>query len=259
MKEEQIIINKHYYKPNQSIIMKEIESQLKGLKLIGMSKEYHQLLASKQLHNLGFSEGLDMLLQAELEERKTKRFERLKKKAKFRYQASLEELIIERARGLNKEILHALGSCDYLEKGESIIITGATGSGKSFLASALGHQACVIGKTVAYFNMTKLSTKLKMVRAEGTNLVFFERLSKTALLIIDDFGLAPLTKEQKYDLLEIIEDRHNKTSTLIASQLPVKTWHEVIGDVTIADAILDRLVHTAHRIELKGESLRKRK
>ena len=239
--------------------MKQIELQLKGLKLIGMSKEYQSLEDSKQLHNLGFSEGLELLLQAELNERKAKRFERLKVRAKFRYQASLEELTVERSRGINKEILTSLGSCDYIGKGESIIITGATGSGKSFLASALGHQACVMGKSVAYYNMTKLSNKLKMVRAEGTASNFFDKLSKTSLLIIDDFGLAPLSKEQKYDLLEIIEDRHNKTSTLIASQLPVKTWHEIIGDVTIADAILDRLVHTAHRIELKGESLRKRK
>ena len=239
--------------------MKQIELQLKGLKLIGMSKEYQSLEDSKQLHNLGFSEGLELLLQAELNERKAKRFERLKVRAKFRYQASLEELIVERSRGINKEILTSLWSCEFIGKGESIIITGATGSGKSFLASALGHQACVMGKSVAYYNMTKLSNKLKMVRAEGTASNFFDKLSKTSLLIIDDFGLAPLSKEQKYDLLEIIEDRHNKTSTLIASQLPIKTWHEIIGDVTIADAILDRLVHTAHRIELKGESLRKRK
>ena len=239
--------------------MKQIELQLKGLKLIGMSKEYQSLEDSKQLHNLGFSEGLELLLQAELNERKAKRFERLKVRAKFSYQASLEELIVERSRGINKEILTSLGSCEFIGKGESIIITGATGSGKSFLASALGHQACVMGKSVAYYNMTKLSNKLKMVRAEGSALNFFDKLSKTSLLIIDDFGLAPLSKEQKYDLLEIIEDRHNKTSTLIASQLPIKTWHEIIGDVTIADAILDRLVHTAHRIELKGESLRKRK
>ena len=239
--------------------MKQIELQLKGLKLIGMSKEYQSLEDNKQLHNLGFSEGLELLLQAELNERKAKRFERLKVRAKFRYQASLEELIVERSRGINKEILTSLGSCEFIGKGESIIITGATGSGKSFLASALGHQACVMGKSVAYYNMTKLSNKLKMVRAEGSALNFFDKLSKTSLLIIDDFGLAPLSKEQKYDLLEIIEDRHNKTSTLIASQLPIKTWHEIIGDVTIADAILDRLVHTAHRIELKGESLRKRK
>jgi len=239
--------------------MKQIELQLKGLKLMGMSKEYQSLEDNKQLHNLGFSEGLELLLQAELNERKAKRFERLKVRAKFRYQASLEELIVERSRGINKEILTSLGSCEFIGKGESIIITGATGSGKSFLASALGHQACVMGKSVAYYNMTKLSNKLKMVRAEGSALNFFDKLSKTSLLIIDDFGLAPLSKEQKYDLLEIIEDRHNKTSTLIASQLPIKTWHEIIGDVTIADAILDRLVHTAHRIELKGESLRKRK
>ena len=239
--------------------MKQIELQLKGLKLMGMSKEYQSLEDNKQLHNLGFSEGLELLLQAELNERKAKRFERLKVRAKFRYQASLEELIVERSRGINKEILTSLGSCEFIGKGESIIITGATGSGKSFLASALGHQACVMGKSVAYYNMTKLSNKLKMVRAEGSASNFFDKLSKTSLLIIDDFGLAPLSKEQKYDLLEIIEDRHNKTSTLIASQLPIKTWHEIIGDVTIADAILDRLVHTAHRIELKGESLRKRK
>ena len=215
--------------------MNQIATRLKDLKLLGMSQEYQNLQEAKILHKLGFTEGMEKLIEAEMIDRKLKRFERLKTSARFRYQSSLEELKVENARGLNKEILSQLASC------------------------ALGHQACVMGKSVAYYNMAKLSKKLKMVKADGSNLTFFEKLSKVALLIIDDFCLVPMSLEQKYDLLEIIEDRHNKTSTILASQIPVKAWHQIIGEATIADAILDRLVHTAYRIELKGESFRKRK
>ena len=239
--------------------MNQIATRLKDLKLLGLSQEYQNLQEAKILHKLGFTEGMEKLIEAEMIDRKLKRFERLKTSARFRYQSSLEELKVENARGLNKEILSQLASCDFVTKGESVIITGPTGSGKSYLASALGHQACVMGKSVAYYNMAKLSKKLKMVKADGSNLTFFEKLSKVALLIIDDFCLVPMSLEQKYDLLEIIEDRHNKTSTILASQIPVKAWHQIIGEATIADAILDRLVHTAYRIELKGESFRKRK
>ena len=139
-----------------------------------------------------------------------------------------------------------------------VLITGATGCGKSFLASALGHHACSQGHKVAYYNLQKLLIKTKMSRIDGSIYKFFESLSKTDLLILDDFGLAHLEKQQQMDLMEIIEDRHAQKATIIASQLPVSSWYEIIGEETIADAILDRLVHTSHRIELKGESLRKK-
>jgi DNA replication protein DnaC len=155
-------------------------------------------------------------------------------------------------------LITTLATGDYISKGESVLITGATGCGKSFLASALGHHACIQGFKVAYYNTQKLMLKTKMARLEGTIYKFFEKLSKTNLLILDDFGLTHLEKQQQMDLMEMIEDRHGKTSTIIASQLPVASWYDVIGEETIADAILDRLVHSSYLVEIKGESLRKK-
>ncbi|MBV6473144.1 MAG: IS21 family transposase ISAs29 [Saprospiraceae bacterium] len=146
----------------------------------------------------------------------------------------------------------------YLQQGENILITGATGCGKSFLASALGHHACMQGYTVAYFNVQKLLLQTKLARAAGTIARLFDHLAKTRLLILDDFGLTSLDANQRLDFLDIIEDRHATHATIIASQLPVASWYDIIGEPTIADAILDRLVHTSHRLELKGDSLRKK-
>lgn len=239
--------------------MKQIESQLSHLRLSGMNRSWQALVETKRVHELSLPEGLEILLQAEKEERDIKRFERLKNKAKFRYQASIEEVSFDATRGLNKGLITELATCNYLEKGESVLITGATGCGKSFIASALGHHACVHGKTVGYFNTQKLLMQAKMTRMDGSNLKFFDKIAKMSLLILDDFGLTNLEKQQQFDLMEIIEDRHSKASTIIASQLPVGSWFDVIGEATIADAIIDRLVHTSHRIELKGDSLRKKK
>jgi len=238
--------------------MIKIETQLSQLRLHGMNDSWLALLETKRHHELTLTEGLDVLLQAELQNRENKRFERLRKNARFRYQASVEELHIDASRGLDKEMIATLAMGEYITKGESILITGATGCGKSFIASALGHQACAQGYKVAYFNVQKLFLKTKMARIEGSIYKFFEKTSKTNLLILDDFGLTHLERQQQLDLMEIIEDRHGKASTIIASQLPVGSWFDIIGEATIADAILDRFVHTSYRIELKGESLRKK-
>ena len=160
---------------------------------------------------------------------------------------------------MDKSLISSFATGDYLSKGETILITGATGCGKSFLASALGHQACAQGYSVIYQNLQKILLKAKMSRIEGTMLKFFENIAKADLLILDDFGLTRLEQQQQLDLMEIIEDRHGRASTIIASQLPVANWYDVIGEETIADAILDRLVHISYRIELKGESLRKKR
>lgn len=239
--------------------MMQIETQFKQLRLQGMNRTWMALQETRRHHELSLSEGLEILLQAEQQDREQRRFERLEKNARFRYQASIEELKMDADRGVDKALITSLATGDYLSRGESVLITGATGCGKSFLASALGHQACVQGFKVAYYNTQKLLQKTKVARIEGTIYKFFEKMAKTDLLILDDFGLTHLEQQQQLDLMEIIEDRHGKASTIIASQLPVASWFDIIGEETIADAILDRLVHTSYRIELKGESLRKKR
>jgi DNA replication protein DnaC len=237
--------------------MMQIESQLSRLRLNGMGRSWQALLETRKQNELTLSEGLELLLQAEEQERNNKRFDRLRMNARFRYQASIEELKLDASRGLDKGLVMTLATGEYLSKGEAVLITGATGCGKSFLASAFGYQACAQGHKVAYYNFQKLLMKTKIARKEGTIYKFFETTSKTNLLIIDDFGLFHLDQQQQMDLMEIIEDRHGKSSTIIASQLPVESWYDVLGEETLADAIMDRLVHTAYRIELRGENLRK--
>lgn len=238
--------------------MNQIESKMGTLRLNGMARTWESLKETRRLHELGLAEGLEILLQAEEEERINRRFKRLSTNAGFRYRASIEELKLDPSRGVDKNLISTLATGDYIRKGDSVLVTGATGCGKSFLSSALGHQACLQGFKVVYFNTQKLMLKAKMVRLEGTSIRFFDKLAKADLLILDDFGLTHLEKQQQMDFMEIIEDRHGKSSTVIVSQLPVASWYDVIGEETIADAILDRLVHGSYRIEIKGESLRKK-
>jgi len=237
----------------------DIQTQLKELRLHGMGRSWKTLTESRKHHELSFTEGLELLLQAETGERDHNRFFRLRTNAKFRYQASVEELHLDASRGLDRSLVSELALGDYITKGESVLVSGATGCGKSFLVSALGHQACSQGHKVLYFNLQKLLLRTKMTRIDGTIYKFMEKISKSDLLILDDFGLTHLEQQQRLDLMEIIEDRHGRASTIMASQLPVSKWYDVIGEDTIADAILDRLVHGSYRIELKGESLRKKK
>jgi len=238
--------------------MENIENQLNQLRLFGIKNSWKSLLETKRTSELSLSEGLELLLQAEITDRENRRFDRLRKSAKFRYQASIEELKYDATRGLDKGLVSSLATGRYITNGESVLITGATGCGKSFISSALGHHACAQGYKVAYFNLQKLLQQTKIARIEGTIHQLLQRISKTEVLILDDFGLVHLENQQQMDILEIVEDRHARMATIIVSQLPVASWFDVIGEATIADAILDRLVHTSHRIELKGESLRKR-
>jgi DNA replication protein DnaC len=238
--------------------MTQIENQFKQLRLLGMSTSWNALIETRGHHELSLSEGLEILLQAEQEDRTNRRFERLKRAARFRYSATIEELGFEASRGLGRSQISELATGTYLAKGESILITGATGCGKSFVASALGHRACSQGTKVLYYNIQKLMVQTKMARVDGSIFKLFDKIAKAGLLILDDFGLSHLEKKQQMDFMEIIEDRHGRSSTIIASQLPVANWYDIIGEATIADAILDRLVHSSHRIELKGESLRKK-
>lgn len=238
--------------------MNNIEDQLAQLRLHGFKSTWKALNETKKLHELNLIEGLEILLQAEVQDRDNRKFERLRNAAKFRYRASIEELDYKQSRGLDRGLITSLATGEYINKGEAILITGATGCGKSFITSALGHHACAQGFKVAYFNFQKLLQKTKMARLEGTIHQFLQKINKADLLILDDFGLIHLEKQHQLDLMEIIEDRHARASTIIASQLPVASWFDVIGEATIADAILDRLVHTSYRIELGGDTLRKK-
>ncbi len=237
----------------------QIEQQMRSLRLVGMAQAWKELELNRQLSDLSINDGLTLLLQAELREKTSKRFDRLIKNAHFRYQAAMEEIICSAARNLDKSLIEELSTINYIAKGIPILICGASGSGKSFLASALGHQACYLGKKVAYYNTQKLIAKLRMSRVDGTYFNFLEKTAKTDVLILDDFGLMPLQGQELIDMMEIIEDRHGLKSTIIASQIPFAKWYEVMGEATIADAILDRLIHTAYKIELKGENLRKKR
>jgi DNA replication protein DnaC len=198
------------------------------------------------------------LIESEWEDRQNRHIERRMRNAHFRYKAALEELHYHTDRNIDKNLMMRLGECQYIKKHENILITGSTGIGKSYIASALGNEACTHGYKVLYHNAAKLFGKLKMAKADGTYIKEIARIERNNLLILDDFGIQPLDAPSRAALMEIIEDRHGKGSTIITSQVPVSKWHEIIGEKTVADAILDRIIHEAHRLELTGESLRKR-
>lgn len=228
------------------------------MKLHGMKQAFELSMSTNGAGKIRADELIGILIEAEYDDRQNRKLERLLKAAKFRYKATIEELNFSHSRNLNKNEIFRLATCGFIRKKESIILTGPTGVGKSYIASALGHQACFDGYKVMYFNLQKLFTRLKMLKADASEIREKLKIEKQDLLILDDFGLQVLDVENRLSLLEIIEDRHGKKSTIITSQLPTTKWHEAIGDGTIADAILDRIVHTAHRIELQGESLRKK-
>jgi DNA replication protein DnaC len=233
-------------------------NQMSKMRFHGMMEAYRTILDSNRHHDLNPEELVNHLLQAEWEERENKKIDRLYRTAKFRYSATVEELEFSPQRGLDKMHILRLADMSFVKRKENVLVTGATGSGKSYIASALGNQACMQGIRTQYYNTTKLFSKLRMMKADGSYLKEIARIEKQDLLILDDFGIQQLDEMARMALLEIIEDRHGRASTIVVSQLPVTKWFETIGDSTIADAILDRMVHTAHRIELKGESMRKK-
>nr|WP_321358826.1 IS21-like element helper ATPase IstB [uncultured Draconibacterium sp.] len=165
----------------------------------------------------------------------------------------------EHAKNIDRTKLLRLAECDFIDKNENVLISGSTGAGKSYIATALGYQACIEGYRVLYFNATKLFSKLKMAKADGSYLKELAKMARHQLIILDDFGLQPLDSQNRIALLELIEDRHNRGSMIVTSQLPVSKWYEIMGEKTIADAILDRLIHQSYRIELMGESMRKKR
>ncbi len=172
---------------------------------------------------------------------------------------TIENVVYEHAKNIDRTKLLRLAECDFIDKNENVLISGSTGAGKSYIATALGYQACIEGYRVLYFNATKLFSKLKMAKADGSYLKELAKMARHQLIILDDFGLQPLDSQNRIALLELIEDRHNRGSMIVTSQLPVSKWYEIMGEKTIADAILDRLIHQSYRIELMGESMRKKR
>jgi DNA replication protein DnaC len=237
--------------------MSEILTKMKHMKLLGMARAFHLTIQSGKNEKFTPDEMIAHLIESEWDDRYNRRLERAIQRATFRYKASMEEINFEDNR-VDKNQLLRLADCDFIKRKENIIVTGSTGIGKSFLASAIGHQACSLGYKVMYQHTTKLFGRMKLAKTDGSYLREIAKIEKQQLLIIDDFGIQPLDAQNRSTLMEIIEDRHGKTSTIITSQVPVNKWHEIIGEQTIADAILDRIVHDAHRIEMNGESLRKK-
>ena len=239
--------------------MDEINNALKRLKMPGMAHYWTTMQETRQTESLSLRDGLQLLIQAELDNRLQSRNARLVKNARFRYHASIDEVIYDSMRGVDKQKVLNLATCDYVRNGIAVLITGAAGTGKSWLGSALGHQACMNGLKVAYYNVYRLFEEITLARISSTAHRFFSRLAQTDLLILDDFAMKVLDGQQLLDFMEIIEDRHGRKSTIIISQLPVANWYDVMkNNTTAADAILDRLVHTSVRFELQGASMRKK-
>lgn len=242
------------------MLLQQTIDRLHELKLTGMAAALDDQLTMPDVHSLSFEDRLALLLERELTARHDRRLRRHLQLAKLRLPgACIEDLDFRSPRGLDKSLILRLAHGDWIRNHHVVLISGATGTGKSFLACALGHSACRLGLSTRYFRLSRLLSDLAIARGDGTYTRVLERLARTALLVIDDFGLAPLKDSERRDLLEVLEDRYGQAATLVTSQLPFEHWHEAVADPTLADAILDRLVHHAHHISLKGPSMRAQK
>jgi len=231
---------------------------LHKLGLHGMAKGFKEFERQPEVNGLAHSEWLALLLEHEVTQRRQKRFETRARVAKLRQSASIEDVDYRAARGLDRGLFLKLAGCDWIRSRHNLLITGPCGVGKSWLACALGQKACREDLSTAYHRVPRLFSTLAMARADGRYARTLRQIAKVDLLILDDWGPETLTADQRRDLLEIIDDRHEMRSVIITSQVPIEQWYEIIGNPTIADAVLDRLVHNAYRIELTGESLRKK-
>ena len=231
---------------------------LQKLGLHGMAKGFKELERQPEVTGLAHAEWLALLLEHETTQRRQRRFETRARAAKLRQSASIEDVDYRAARGLDRGLFLKLAGCDWIRSRHNLLITGPCGVGKSWLACALGQKACREDLSTAYHRVPRLFSTLAMARADGRYARTLRQIAKVDLLILDDWGPETLTADQRRDLLEIIDDRHEMRSVIITSQVPVEQWYEIIGNPTIADAVLDRLVHNAYRIELTGESLRKK-
>ena len=234
-------------------------TKMKQTNLNGMHNAFKTAIESGKTDHYTIDQFTSMLIDSEWDERHNRRIERSIKNARFHYKSNIESLNFEVSRNLDRTLILRLADCEFVAKNQNVLITGSTGVGKSFLGTALGYQACIEGFKVSYFNTSKLFAKLKIAKADGSYLKELAKLQRQDVLILDDFGLQALDGQNRITLLEIIEDRHNNGSIIVTSQIPVQGWYDIIGEKTIADAILDRLIHNAHRIELSGESMRKKR
>lgn len=233
--------------------------KLQVLRFHGMLAALQEQLQMPDIEGLTFEERLGLLIDREMTERENRSYKLRLRNARLRQQACLEDIDFTQKRGLDRAQLMQLADCKWIKEAQNVLIIGPTGVGKTYLACALAHKACQHGHSALYFRMPRLQQELDIAKSDGRYAKVLKTLAKADLLVIDDWGLKKFVKEQSHDFLEILEDRHGLKSTLIAGQLPIEHWHEVITDPTLADAILDRLVHNAYRITLKGESMRKKK
>jgi DNA replication protein DnaC len=233
--------------------------QLRQLKLSGMAQALQtQSEQPGTYEGLSFSERLHLLVESEKLDRDNRKQQRLLRTAKFKLTANIRDIDYQHPRGIQQSQIAGLAQCDWLRKGQNLLFTGPCGSGKTYLACALGHSACMGGFSARYYRISRLMLELTQSKADGTYSKLLKTIAKTDLLILDDWGLEPLKAAQRNDLMEIMDDRHGSSSTVIISQLPTEQWYEMIGDNTLADAILDRIMHNSHRIKLRGESMRKK-
>ncbi len=233
--------------------------KLESLRLSGMVKAFREQMEMEDITDMAFEERLGLLADRESAVRDTRRLNTRLRKARLRQNACIEDIDFRHQRGLDKSVALRLAECRWIRNHENLIITGPTGVGKSYLACAFAQKACRQDYTAIYLRCTRMFEDLSLAKGDGRYLKLLTGFAKTDLLVLDDYGLAPLNQEQRHDLLEILEERHGLKSTLVTSQLPMEHWHEQIGDPTLADAILDRLIHNAHKIQLKGGSMRKKK
>jgi len=231
--------------------------RLRAMRLRGMADALTAQQQQPELQALAFEERLGMLVDQEWMDRQNRRLTRLLKAAKLRLAACMEDIDYQHPRSLDRAAMRALATCQWVQYGQHILIAGPTGVGKTFIACALGNAACRQGFTVRYYRVPRLLADLTTARADGSYPRLLGHLARTEVLILDDWGLVPISVTESRDLLEVIDDRSQTRSTIVASQLPIETWYSVIGDATVADAILDRLIHGAHKLLLKGESMRK--
>jgi DNA replication protein DnaC len=233
--------------------------QLNQLGLSGMAAAFAEIAASGEAQTMTHAEWLGLLLDREITHRYDKKLVRRLRYARLRHQATVEDVDYRAARGLERALFQKLSAGDWIEAHDNLVIIGPTGVGKSWLASALGHKACRDNRSVLYQRIPKLFGDLALARGDGRYARLLRALGGVQLLILDDWGLEPLNAEARHDLLEILEERYGRRSTILTSQLPIDKWHQLIGDPTYADAILDRLVHNAQRIDLSGDSLRRKR